>query len=208
MPVSIWHAKLASGILFKLDDDYSGFYFRFNRNAEYGVWPAKFLDEIFAAMVQFLIDVPQVSSICTSQGGDHIGGKQGAFASASTLTRKAMNTFICDVERQFVFQGRVNEDVTTYVLNGGRGQLFFTATGVQGNQKQTQANAGGMTDIYRDGGTYRKSFYTVMQAPSCVRVAEIGTRHRRIHHWIDWPRAVPVILREDHKKRPGQNPGR
>lgn len=38
-----------------------------------------------------------------------------------------------------------------------------------------------------------------MFAPSCVRVGEIGdsrSPHYRIHHEIDWERAVPKILHE------------
>ena len=35
--------------------------------------------------------------------------------------RKAMNSFICSVDRPFQFVGRINEDVNTYVLLGSRG---------------------------------------------------------------------------------------
>ena len=42
------------------------------------------------------------------------------------------------------------------------------------NQKQTQKNKGGMTDIYMSQGTYVKSFYTVMMMPSSVKVGVMG----------------------------------
>lgn len=111
-----------------------------------------------------------------------------------------MNTFICDTERPFSFLGRINEDVNTYVGGGRRGELFMTIPSVQVNQKQTQSNAGGMTDLYLEAGTYVKSFYSVMTAPSCVTVGEIGSSHRRLHHSIDWPATAVQIVHERHRK--------
>lgn len=53
---------------------------------------------------------------------------------------------------------------------------------------------------YGEQGTYVKSFYSVMFAPSCVKVRAMGEEHRRLHHNIDWKCAVPVIIREKYKK--------
>jgi hypothetical protein len=72
------------------------------------------------------------------------------------------------------------------------------------DQNQTQGTAGGMTEAYLESGTYVKSFYTVMYAPSCVKVGVMGDPRSgevRLHHVIDWPRTAPCILREKHKKR-------
>lgn len=182
----------------QLDDDYTGFYFRLDGQQRYGVWRAECLDDVLTAMLEYFETIPALS-ICMSQGGDHMGGATGDFADV-TAKRKAMNTFICDVERPFRFTGRINEDVNTYVSGGRRGELFLTIPAVQVNQKQTQSNAGGMTDLYLDAGTYMKSFYTVMLAPSCVTVGEIGSSQRRLHHRIDWPTTAVQIVHERHKK--------
>lgn len=184
----------------ELDDDYTGLYFRFDDKQRYGVWRAECLDEILSALLDYFETIPALS-ICISQGGDHIGGATGSFSETVTAKRKAMNTFICDVERPFSFVGRINEDVNTYVLGGRRGDLFLTITSVQVNQKQTQSNAGGMTDLYLDSGTYVKSFYSVMVSPSCVKISEMGSSHRRIHHAIDWPSTAVQILHERHRKK-------
>ena len=183
----------------ELDDDYTGFYFRFDARQRYGVWRAEALDGILSALVDYLATIPALS-ICISQGGDHIGGATGSFSEEVTAKRKAMNTFICDAERRFTFPGRVNEDVNTYVLGGLRGDLFLTITSVQVNQRQTQSNAGGMTELYLDGGTYLKTFYTVMMAPSCVKVSDMGTSHRRIHHLVDWEATAVRIVPERYRK--------
>ena len=63
-------------------------------------------------------------------------------------------------------------------------------------QKETQSNAGGLTDIYLELGTYVKSFYSVIAAPSCVKVALMGDKQMRLHHAVTWKNAVPKIIRE------------
>lgn len=71
----------------QLDDDYSGFYFRFDAQQRYGVWRAECLDEILSALLEYFEAIP-ARSICVSQGGDHMGGASGSFAEV-TAKRKA-----------------------------------------------------------------------------------------------------------------------
>ena len=54
--------------------------------------------------------------------------------------------------------------------------------------------------MYLDSGTYVKSFYTVMYAPACACIRMMGTKHRRLHHSINWNAAVPKIISEQFKK--------
>lgn len=181
----------------QLDDDYTGLYFRFDQEQRYGVWRAECLDEILEAFLEYFEAIPALS-ICFSQGGDHMGG--AVYFDEVFSTRKAMNTFICDVERPFNFFGRINEDTSSYVTLGRQGGLFLTVNSVQVNQKQTQTNPGGLTELYLDAGTYVKSFYSVMYAPSCVKVRDMGETERRIHHKIDWTATAVQIVHERHRK--------
>jgi hypothetical protein len=113
-----------------------------------------------------------------------------------------MNSFICATDRPFKFFGSTNEDVNAYATLGSRGDLFITVMKVALQQKQTQANAGGLTDIYKAFGTYVKSFYSVMCHPSSVKVYYLsGSKYDRIHHRVTWRNTVPVILSEEYKKR-------
>lgn len=174
----------------QLDDDYSSFGIRGDSHVQ-----IKNLDAIFEAFVDFL-SIDQVSTIALAQGGDLLGG----FKKKIWLKRKAMNSFFCDVEKPFDFIGRLNDDVNTYALHGHRGRLFFTLMNVQLDQAPTQSQAGGLTDEYLERGTYVKSFYTVMLLPSCVRVENMLAHHQRLHHKIDWPKAVPCILSAKHAR--------
>ena len=94
----------------------------------------------------------------------------------------------------------MNEDVTTYTTESSRGQLFFSLTDICVIQKATQSLDGGMSDAYRESGTYLKSFYSVIAMPSAVKVSMMYTNHRRIHHRIDWNACAPKILSERYRK--------
>jgi len=187
----------------QLDDDYTGFEYCFDENSMYGYGKVKSLDWLFSAIVDYLSVTP-FASIAISQGGDHIGG--GEAKKTIGTKRKAMNSFVCDIQKPFRFVGRINEDVNTYTCEQRKGLLFLTILASKLVQKTTQSNAGGMTDLYIDSGTYIKTFYSIMYAPSCVKVSEISSPqngnagHARIHHKVNWNAAAPLILSEKFKK--------
>lgn len=59
-----------------------------------------------------------------------------------------------------------------------------------------------MTDGYLDYGTYIKSFYSIICAPSCVKISTLrGDANARVHHNVEWNKAVPKIVSERHRKR-------
>jgi hypothetical protein len=190
----------------QLDDDYTSFFIRHNSALEYVSARVKTkMDDVLDALLEFYLSI-DCASVAMSQGGDHIGGGgldgKGGQTSPS-LRRKCMNSFFCSTDKPLKFFGRVNEDVNTYTTLGRRGSLFFTVIQAQLVQKQTQSNTGGMTELYLDSGTYMKSFYSVMYAPSCVKIGEMGdprSPHYRIHHAINWHATAPKILREEHRK--------
>jgi hypothetical protein len=182
----------------ELDDDYTSFMYRFPDNGKLGYAPAKNLDELFEAMIDFL-DASGAVTVAFAQGGDFIGGvNSGTFYKG--LLRKAMNTFFCDVEKPFQFVGRINEDVNTYTLLGNRGELLFTVTNANITQLQTQSNGGGMTDVYLDSGTFLKSFYSVIFSPQAVKISTMGAKHMRLHHKVSWNACTPKIINEKWRK--------
>lgn len=183
-----------------LDDDYTAFEYRFDQHGNYKTGQKiRSLDLVFAALVAFHKRSPAVT-VCMAQGGDFIGGSHSQYAAGLTLSRKAMNTFFCRIDRPFAFVGRINEDVNTYVSQGSRGVLLLTTNAASIVQKITQSNDGGMSDFYRQNGTYVKSFYTILMAPSCVKIATMGNKNRRMHHFVMWRYAVPKIVDEKHRK--------
>lgn len=183
----------------ELDDDYQSFSYRHDSTGVFREKNCYQLDQVFELMVYFLELDKRIKSVCITQHGDYVGGAGGSFGDIK-LHRKAMNSFVCSVERPFKFVGRINEDVTTYTTNGSRGELFFTLPTLCLGQTTTQANAGGMSDAYLQSGTYLKSFYSVMYSPSCVKISAMGAVDKRIHHQVTWKFAVPKILQEKWRK--------
>lgn len=183
----------------QLDDDYTALSYRFNSKGEFKNRPVRKFDSLIAASIEFY-EASGTTCLAFAQGGDFIGGENGQFGSSIFLRRKAMNTMLCSVKRPFQFLGKINEDVNAYVRHGSVGKLFFTMNSISVNQKATQSNEGGLTDIYLERGTYVKSFYSILYSPSSVKISKMGNKDYRIHHKIRWNNTVPVILDQRYKK--------
>jgi hypothetical protein len=191
--------KLGYKYFIQLDDDYRYFQYRFDERLRYNPKMLRNLDHVLGLLLKFFID-SKADSFAIAQGGDFIGGEDSDMAQMIALKRKCMNSFICSTERPFKFVGRINEDVNTYTHLASKGLLLFTTNQVSLGQMQTQTNAGGMTDLYLDSGTYVKSFYSVMFQPSSVRIGIMQSKNPRLHHVVNWKTTVPFILRESVKK--------
>lgn len=193
--------KLGVRRFIQLDDDYTNFGYRYDSRLDYNPVTIRNLDRVLEALLEFF-EESGVHSLAIAQGGDFIGGAENPNALKIRALRKCMNSFICSTARPFQFVGRVNEDVNTYTHLASKGLLFLTTTQVTLTQKQTQSNAGGMTEMYLDSGTYLKSFYSVMMQPSSVFVRPIQDRFgpARLHHCVSWRHTVPKILSERYRK--------
>lgn len=186
-----------------LDDDYTDFRYSFDRKGEF-VWKRMggAMKAVMRAFFCALESDNRIDSICALQFGDFIGGgecttvKRGHYPFKK---RKAMNSFFCKTSRRFWFFSRLNEDVNTYLNLGSKGRIFLSIPEIALKQAKTQATGGGMSDAYLASGTYIKSFYSIMIAPSACRV-DLNKDLHRLHHKISWNNAVPKILDDTYKK--------
>ena len=214
----------------ELDDDYTSFVWRFDAECAYTPKTPKIknLDVVFESMLRYYINTPLTSlamaqggdfiggssnqmlryyintpltSLAMAQGGDFIGGSSNQMLRSIGTKRKAMNSFICSVDRPFEFKGRIKEDVNAYTQLTSVGKIFLTIVQCNLQQKITQSNGGGMTDVYRDSGTYVKSFSSVIVFPSGVKVTLLNSHHKRIHHNVYWEHTAPKILQEKWRKK-------
>ena len=193
--------KLGLDYFFEYEDDYTSFMYRFVKNESLGSKQIRKMDDVLKAVITCLHETNS-HTIAFSQGGDFMGGAH-SFKS-NTLKRKAMNSFVFKVnenpKEDIIFIGRMNDDVNTYLTQGRIGKLFFQISDICLVQLQTQTNSGGNTEAYKSFGTYVKSFYSVMTAPSCCKIDLIGKVNKRIHHKINWNNAVPKIVDQGHRK--------
>lgn len=183
-----------------LDDDFASIQIKYadaDRTKLYGRQFQVYDDAVEMAM-DFL-DATGALSVAFGQGGDWIGGIGNQF-SETPVARKCMNSFICRTDRPFKFSGRMNEDVSTYVRNGMTGRLMFSIMPIAIIPPETQTIAGGMTDEYKDSGTYVKTFYSVMYAPSAVKVGTMKRYCARVHHSLSWRNIAAKIIDPKYKK--------
>lgn len=191
--------KLGIDYFLQLDDDYTGFEYKIPTKDKLLAPYPNDLDKIFGYFIDFLKNT-RTSSIAFAQGGDFMGGKESNFFTSINRKRKLMNCFFNCTERPYKFYGRINEDVNCYIANGKTGTLFLTHPSIAVRQLETQSNSGGLTEFYLESGTYVKSFYTVLFNPSAVLIKSFGHAGKRLHHFIKWKNAIPVIIKENHKK--------
>lgn len=193
--------SLGLDYFFEYEDDYVGFYFRYAEDNSLRARKILDMDSVLNSMMDCL-DSTKSDSLAFAQGGDFIGGVSSL--NHNSFKRKAMNSFVFKVNKNpkddLIFTGRMNDDVNLYLSLGKIGKLLFQIHKVCLVQLVTQSNSGGNTESYKEFGTYVKSFYSVMAEPSCCKIGIMGTANPRIHHSIDWKRAVPKIVKESLKK--------
>jgi len=199
---AVWDIVKSEGIKYfaVADDDYSGLEYRITPSGDY--FPKRVLnaDDLFAAHVAFL-KRSGADVICFAQGGDYIGGKDGRnVKNGFRVLRKMMNWYFFDADKPVYFTGVLNDDLNSSLTNAIEGKKIFTSTMNSIVQAETQSSKGGITELYLAQGTYVKSFYSVILAPSCVKISAMGDTSLRIHHRVSWNNAVPKIIRQVHKK--------
>lgn len=191
--------KLGIRFFLELDDDYSFFVYRYEAGKQLKSLYVTKMDDVIEAYLKYFESTP-ITCLAFAQSGDFIGGTGSNVWKARTK-RKVMNSFFCDTEKEFHFLGRMNDDVNLYTLGGIRGELYLTCRDISINQACTQVSSGGLTDMYIEYGTYVKSFFSVMVAPSCVQIGIMGSSHKRVHHLIDWEHCTPKIISDRFKKK-------
>lgn len=192
--------KLGLKYFCELDDDYVGFAYRYKDGKALRRIDDVYLDDVFETYIEYLETSEDIYSIAFGQPGDYVGGATSQL-SRQTVVRKCMNSWICCTDRRFTFNGTMNDDVNTFTLNGARGKLFLTFSGIMIDQPETQREKGGMTDLYLDAGTYQKSFYTVMCCPSFTTIKMWGDRYYRFHHSINYDIGVPKIISDKYRRQ-------
>lgn len=182
----------------QLDDDFTGFTFRYIKGNKLCSCKCKDLDKLFKEVVTFQ-DKTNITALSFGLSSDYLGGAKSKKYEEG-LFRKTMGTFFLRADDVNKFQMRMNDDITTCILNTSRGKLYYSIAYVQTETPPTQHMKGGMTDAYQDNGTYRKSFYSVLCCPSFVKIAVMGIKNFRIHHKINWNNCSPKVLSSKWKK--------
>lgn len=182
----------------QLDDDFTGFTFRYVVGNKIASKRCGNIDALFNSVIDYLKQTNmQVLSFALSS--DYLGGIKNKKYFKGLLP-KTMGTFFIKTNGCPKFIMRMNDDVTTGALYNHKGVLYRTISMVQTETPATQSMGGGMTEVYRNSGTYRKAFYSVICLPSSAKISAMGITDFRLHHAIEWNTCTPKILSERYKK--------
>lgn len=185
-----------------LDDDVVSIEWRYVEGEKLKTVNVRSYDRVAEALVRLLEDTGALS-VALAQNGDFVGGS-GSAVKKGTFSRKCMNSFVCRTGSRIDFRGTMNEDVAAYTSNGQRGVLMLTCNQIAIGMEATQSIAGGMSEFYRETGTYVKTAYSLITSPSCVRVGYLidraGDRGGRIHHNVIARNAYAKVVREEVKR--------
>jgi hypothetical protein len=183
--------KLGYKYFLELDDDYTSFALRIDGFLDL---KKSNIDFVFTKYVDFYEKFDKIKILAMMQGGDF------SDVTKQNVLRKTMNVLFCSTSRRVIFNGRLNEDVNAYTQGNKIGELFLSFPMVVICQRQTQTT-GGMSETYKQFGTYVKSFYSVMQNPSFVKIGILRSPSSfRIHHKIKRNFGVVKVISSRYKK--------
>ena len=182
----------------QLDDDFTILDYRFIEGNRLVAKKCTQFDALFDAMLEYL-KTTNITWLSFGLNSWYQGGINNPHFHEGMI-RKTMGSFFMNTYKAPKFFCRMNDDITTNFMNTYRGALMFTFLPIQVLTPPTQHSAGGMTDIYQENGTYRKSFYSILHAPAFVLISQQGIKDRRLHHEIKWNACAPKILNQRYKK--------
>lgn len=182
----------------QLDDDFIELRYRYEADGVLKSRKAKNLDNVFLRLTEYMDNCPKITWLSFGLSNYYLGGiNKGKWR--DRMIPKTMGSFLMRASRPVKFSMRMNDDITTCALEQSRGNIAFTFMPYQIETPPTQHQKGGMTDIYQENGTYRKSFYSVLVGPSWAKVSREIMSHR-VHHEIYFENCVPKILSSKWKK--------
>ena len=185
----------------QLDDDFRYLYLRFPKGkntSSLTCIEVKHLDKLFGYFVDYM-ESTNIAWLSFALSSDYLGGSNSN-RYKKRLLPKTMGSFLMRADEYIPFKMRMNDDITTCITQWELGRPNYSIMYVQVQTPETQEMKGGMTDIYTDNGTYRKSYYSVMCHPGYVKVAKQGIKYFRIHHEIRWNGCTPKVLNEKWRK--------
>ncbi len=182
----------------QIDDDMTAIYWSKDSQGNVSRTKVSDLDSIFCSVIKYY-KKSGAMAISFSQGGDLLGGSANPVFTQNKVRHKTMNTWFVSTDRPLVWNGRMNDDILTSTIGNYRGQLFICLPNLYIVQTVTQQDSGGMTELYQAFGTYAKSMYLFIAAPSAIHVTFLSVM-KRVHHKLVNKYSFVRVIREEFKK--------
>lgn len=116
-----------------------------------------------------------------------------------TVSKRVFNAHNMPTDEKLFmkWRGRLNDDLINAldVHHLGKNEMSFKFMQMQ--LPPTQLEKGGLTDIYKQEGTVRKTAYAILIEPN---VTKLVIRFGRYHHEVNWVQISPKLIRESYAK--------
>lgn len=97
------------------------------------------------------------------------------------------------------WKGRMNDDTINAVNVWRTGGVEMMVKFLQLRMEPTQKSEGGLTDLYKEDGTVRKTAYLLL---ACPAFSKLVIRFGRFHHNVNWRgKLVPKIISDKWEKQ-------
>lgn len=180
--------------VFVCDDDISGFSYRVIKSGKLGSFDIKNFDDLLLLMCE-IADKGNICIFSFSQAGLYIGGANETYLKGSH--RNISQAMLLNTDNPIKFRGLFSEDLHASLDAGIQGKTAIATTMVQIHSPTRGTNKGGLFDLYKDGGTYVRTFFTILAYPN---VAKITIKNGEFKPTFNHSAFVPLILSERWKK--------
>ena len=178
----------------EFDDDLQSFSVRYEDKGSLKGSLIKDLDAVFEALIDFQ-EVSGAVSIGFANNGSFIGGVNGRFREG--LVRNINRAFILRTDKRIEFKGILNEDSIVLERCNQTWRLAFEVCSVAQSCPERDTKAGGLKDLYQDNDEYVRAFYSIIAAPSCLKIIR---KNGKITLSKSSENAFPKILSERWRK--------
>lgn len=116
-----------------------------------------------------------------------------------TLSKRVFNAHNLPSDKDLFikWRGRMNDDLINALDVYRLGKREYSFKHLNLVLKSTQAEEGGLTDLYKKEGTVRKTAYAVLANPGAVKLV---IKFGRYHHSVDWKKITPKMLDEKYAR--------
>ena len=92
---------------------------------------------------------------------------------------------------------RMNDDLINAINSWRHGRPEYSVRFMEMAMPATQSEDGGLSELYRDEGTVRKTAYAVMACPAAVKLIQ---KFGRYHHRANWQRIAPKLVSDGYAR--------
>lgn len=175
----------------QLDDDYEHFYISNPHNMTHKRVDGKMLFRWFNLLGRY------AQATGMSNVGVGLGASRGAIPENwFGIQKRVFNVHCLASGFSEEWRGRMNDDVINALDTYRKGRCEMSFCFMQVCMALTQSEEGGLTEMYRELGTVRKTAYAVLVSPKVKLVVRFG----RFHHKVQWSRIAVKIINEKWKK--------